>query len=73
MALRSYFDGSNDGGWEKGRMITLVRIAGDDSVWCDFEEQWEEFCRDDRERPAVRYMHMREAAALEGEFSWRNN
>src|SRR5208282_3532606 len=42
IALESYFDGSNEGGWLNGSFITLAGFAADDSIWTEFDERWNE-------------------------------
>jgi hypothetical protein len=62
IALESYFDGSNIGGWEKGSLVTLAGYATDDEIWKSFDEGWNKVLNDDSRRPAADHLHMRKAA-----------
>lgn len=72
-ALHSYFDGSYTGRkWTEGGFVTLAGFAADDSMWAEFDVNWKRILADNRNRPSAAYLHMKEAAHLEGEFSIRN-
>jgi hypothetical protein len=58
--------------WREGDSITLAGYAADDAIWSDFDNEWNRILADDRTRPKAAYLHMKEAAHLEGIFSWRN-
>lgn len=62
MALKVYFDGS----WAESVSMTLAAIAADESVWGQFEDEWDTVLRD-RGNPG--YTHMKEAMPLRGAFS----
>lgn len=73
IALHSYFDGSYSGkSWREDNFVTLAGYAAEDSIWSDFATDWKRILGDDRVRPKAAYLHMKEAAHLEGIFSWRN-
>ena len=69
IALEAYFDGSNVGGWDNGKTVTLAGFAADDSVWQDVDKEWRRILDDSSKRPQAEYLHMREAVHLEKEFS----
>lgn len=73
IALKAYFDGSYTGrAWTEGGFLTLAGFAAEESIWTDFDCEWQRILTDDRSRPRASYLHMREAAHLKGEFSIRN-
>ncbi|HVB58051.1 MAG TPA: DUF3800 domain-containing protein [Candidatus Acidoferrales bacterium] len=70
MAFESYFDGSNVGGWDTGRTVTLAGFAAEDSIWLEVDKEWRRILSDTSKRPPAEYLHMREATHLEKEFSF---
>ncbi len=73
MALEAYFDGSYIGqGWTSGSLVTLAGFATDDTMWVELYDRWRAILSDDSRRPKARYLHMKEAVHLNGEFSHRN-
>lgn len=73
IGLESYFDGSYTGkNWREGDYISLAGQATEDGVWKEFDEKWDEILGGEGKRPKAPYLHMREANANEGPFSWRN-
>jgi hypothetical protein len=73
IALHSYFDGSYSGkSWREGDFVTLAGYAAEDSIWSDFDTEWNKILADDRVRPKADHLHMKYAAHLEGIFNWRN-
>jgi len=72
IALESYFDGSNQGSWRNGALVTLAGFAADDSVWSDFDKSWRDILNDGSKRPAAPYLHMREATKGKGPFSYKH-
>lgn len=73
IALKSYFDGSYSGRtWTEGGFLTLAGFAAEESIWVEFDGEWRRILNDDRSRPRASYLHMREAAHLEKEFTFRN-
>lgn len=69
VALEAYFDGSNS---TKPALLTLAGFAAEDSTWIEFDKQWKAILSDSAKRPVAKYIHMREANALECEFAPRN-
>lgn len=70
IALKSYFDGSHDGGgWTTGNLVTLAGFAADDALLPAFDRDWQAVLDDDRERPRAKYLHMKELRKKEGIFS----
>ncbi len=69
MALEAYFDGSVS---TKPALLTLAGFAAENSIWIEFDKRWNAILTDSKKRPAAKYVHMREANALQGEFSPRN-
>jgi hypothetical protein len=67
--LEAYFDGSSNG---QPSLLTLAGFAAQDSIWIEFDKKWREILADSNKRPAAKYLHMREANSLEGEFCPRN-
>ena len=65
VTLQGYYDGSGSA----GTSVALAGYAATHSVWSTFEVEWWRVLADDTNRPACRYLHMREANALRGEFS----
>lgn len=73
MALEAYFDGSYTGqGWTSGSLVTLAGFATDDTIWVEMYDRWRAILGDGSKRPKAKYLHMKEAVHLEGEFSHRN-
>lgn len=58
--------------WREGDYISLAGQATEDGVWKEFDEKWDEILGGEGKRPKAPYLHMREANANEGPFSWRN-
>jgi hypothetical protein len=70
VALRAYYDATGSQATKRrGKIIGLAGYAAKPEVWDAFEAEWWRVLADDTERPPCRYLHMREARALEGEFS----
>jgi hypothetical protein len=72
VALESYFDGSNTGGWEHGSVVTLAGFAADDTIWTEFDEGWKAILGDSSRRPSVDHLHMRRAAHLLFPFDYKH-
>jgi len=74
ISIEAYFDGSYVGkDWRDGGFVTLAGFAATDLIWRDFDKEWSAILNDDtRGRPKAPYLHMRELAALEGPFNFRN-
>lgn len=71
VSVKAYYDGSGaDEG--KARSISLAGYAGPPDFWAYFEERWKSVLAGDGQRPVARYLHMRDANALRGEFSPEN-
>jgi len=70
VAFLGYYDGTGSpANSRRGEIIGLGGYAASPEVWTPFEAEWWRVLADDSQRPACRYMHMREARALRGEFS----
>ena len=65
VALESYFDMS--GGFKNVPYVVVVGAAAEDFVWAEFDKKWRNVLDSHPLKPS--YLHMREAAHLEGEFS----
>ena len=65
MALKAYYDGCND---ELNHdAVTLAGIAGTESVWQQFEPEWEKVLR--KHLVKDRILHMTDLMAFQGSFS----
>jgi hypothetical protein len=69
IAVRAYYDGSGADRNGRRKRITLAGYAASPAVWADIEGKWWDVLADDSRRPSCRYLHMREANRLVGEFS----
>jgi hypothetical protein len=72
VALEAFFDGSHEGGWTEGKVVTLAGFAAEDSIWLEVNQRWDEILKNNTARPVAKYLHMKEAAHLQGDFTWRN-
>lgn len=60
--LRAYFDGSQT----DGECVTLACLAGDEAVWSELLEAWEQVRKERGNPPSL---HMTDAMALRGDFA----
>lgn len=65
VAIQAYYDGSG----VPVKTMALAGYAATPDVWKVFEAEWWQVLADDSARPACRYLHMKEANALRGEFA----
>lgn len=72
MPIEAYFDGSNVDGWTDGKCVTLAGFVSEDDIWVEIDKEWTRILAGGNGRPPARYLHMREAARFDGEFSHRN-
>ena len=53
--------------------MTLAGFAADDSIWADFDNEWNRILSQSNDRrPSAPYLHMREATKLKGPFTYKN-
>ena len=53
------------------RPLHLAGFGAEDSTWKEVDKEWRRILGDTSMRPRAEYLHMREAASLEGEFNFR--
>lgn len=64
--IKAYYDSSMSAGGER---ITLASYIATTACWANFEQRWARVLAGDGNRPACRYLHMKELQRLDGEFS----
>jgi hypothetical protein len=70
ITVKGYYDGTGSPATlYRGEIIGLAGYAARPEVWDVFESKWWQILADSASRPPCRYLHMREARALRGEFS----
>jgi len=62
--LKAYYDGSNKSDSPDCRVLTLAGFAGTDPIWNRIDRQWGAVL----DRHGVKFMHMKDAIALQEEF-----